>query len=843
MFNISGKRLTKVYTVDGKEITGYDIFGNGDSITPTEESETIRTKLSDWKFNLISTGVDKNYNSVAEAAVDFDDSNWSQVKVPHDWSISLGYNLSSIGGSDEGFLDGGCGWYRTIFKGDLKNNTYLYFDGISLNSEVYVNGQLLNTHYGWFDPFYVDITKLVVDGDNTIAVLVKHRQPSVRWTAGSGLIREVEVVSIPKPANIIKNIVITYPNLEKEKNSAVNTVITFTADQPTVVNMSIKDSEGNKVSGQSFSCQEGENEITLPVVTPNLWDIYQGNLYKLETTVKMNGEIYKVPSETFGYRYMKWDANTGFYLNGNRIKIKGFCNHHENNGCLGNAQSDAMDIHKLEIMKESGCNAIRTSHNAASRNLINLCNKMGFLVMEEFFDCWTKSKKSYDLGSRFSEEYPRVIKNIITRDINAPSVFMWSIGNEIQRVSNYSVEDGVSWATKLRDEVRKYDTTRPVAMGDDTPTNETSRAMMGVFDLIGVNYGNTDNEYSGVRGAYPNKPIFGSETTSTKTIRGVYSTDSDYTLGSCLDDCCEGWGNTAGIALKRHMESNYLCGMFVWTAFDYAGESKTKGKKSSYYGGLTDTAFIKKDGFYLYQSVWSDKPMVHIVPSEWENENNAKQVIVYSNCHSIELFLNGKSLGSKTINQRNGKYAFTYGSIEYQAGSLKAIGYGEDGQQQAIDIVRTSTGQINGLHLYANRIKSDMDELIFVECTLVDENGIRVPNTKDRVTFSCEGGIILGTDNGDWSDLEKASNNSRCAFDGKCIAIIKPNSDNCTITASCNSITISKNELDILEPYVTQEPETEIMNLTTTQTDNVLTITGGKDITIISQHGQTLKLN
>lgn len=837
MFNISGKRLTKVYTVDGKEITGYDIFGNGDSATPIEEKEKFRTKLSDWKFNLVSKTVDKNYNSVAEAAVDFDDSNWSQVKVPHDWSISLGYNLSNVAGYDEGYLDGGCGWYRTIFKGDLKNNTYLYFDGISLNSEVYVNGQLLNTHYGWFDPFYIDVTELVVDGDNTIAVLVKHPQPSIRWAAGSGLIREVEVVSIPKPANIIKNIVITYPNLEKEKNSIVNTIVSFTADQPVIVNMSIRDNEGNKLSGQSFSCQEGKNEITLPVAVPNLWDIYQGNLYKLETTVKMNGEIYKVPFETFGYRYMKWDANTGFYLNGNRVKIKGFCNHHENNGCLGNAQSDAMDIRKLEIMKESGCNAIRTSHNAASRNLINLCNKMGFLVMEEFFDCWTKSKKANDLGSRFSEEYPRVIKNVVTRDINAPSVFMWSVGNEIQRVSMYSAEEGTAWATKLRDEVRKYDTTRPVAMGDDTPTDKTSRAMMNVFDLIGVNYGN-DGEYSGVRGAYPNKPIFGSETTSTKTIRGVYSTDSDYTLGSCLDDCCEGWGDNAGVALKRHMESFYNCGMFVWTAFDYAGESKQDKIKTSYYGALADSALLKKDGFYLYQSIWSDKPMIHIVPSEWENENNAKKVIVYSNCFKVDLFLNGKSLGTKVTKDSN--YAFNYGAIDFEPGNLKAIGYDKDNHIIAQDNVYTSEGKVSDLKLSMERIKSDMDELVFVECVLTDSKGIHVPNTTDIVSFSCVGGEILGTDSGCRDDFELPSNSERKAFDGKCIAIIKPESDDIEVTAVCNNITVIKKESDQnTDPSQSKE---EVFDLVTEQNNSTLNITGGRDINLILQNGSNLLL-
>lgn len=748
-----------------------------------------------WKYKLINSVSDSSYSSTAEAGKNYDDSSWTNITIPHDWSIYNTFNSSSLATYEGGYLDGGDGWYRRrINVTDSSKRVYIYFDGVYKDCDVYINGSKVGDNK-WYNPFYFDITNhLSFDGNDILAVFVRNRQPSSRWYSGSGIIRNVYLLTGSKVALGINDVKINYNNLETELltgivNTSVTTKINNISNESQSATVKYKISYHGEIINtltESATLNTGINTLTHTIEIPNpkLWDVYQGNLYILNIDLIIDGVSVYTKDITYGYRYFKFDKD-GFSLNGNKLKMKGVCLHHDL-GCLGAETNYSALLRQIKIMKEMGCNAIRVTHNPASSELLDICAKEGMMVVEELFDCWTVAKKTYDFARDFNNYYQSVIETTVNRGYNNPSIIMWSLGNEIIRVSNYSETEATTIITNLVNVVKSIDTSRPTTMGDDTPDKIVSLAVMDVIDIIGVNYG-SDSEYAYLRSAKPNRCIYGSETTSALSSRGIYVYDDVNLQCPSFDNKSVGWGDIASTALKRHMDSDYLAGMFVWTGFDYIGEPTPFNKypaRSSYFG-IVDLAGFPKDIYYMYQSRWTNDPMIHVFP-HWTYEGGTIKLWVYSNCYKVELFLNGVSQGSKLESNIGNKYQHEY-SIIYEAGTVVANGYDENDNLIAQDVIYTSYSP-NKLILKPDKSIVKNDDLIFVECDIADINNTICPTSSNEVTFTCTNGVILGTDNGDPTDVSYSlRNNTKKAFNGKCLCVIKPDGTNNDIVVTAIS--------------------------------------------------------
>lgn len=769
-------------------------------------------KLNYCKFNLISSISNTSYNSILETSKSFDDTSWEEITIPHDWSIYNEFNSSSPSGYEGGYLDGGDAWYRIKLKtAKLEGQkVYIYFDGIYMESDIYINGTKIKSNK-WYNPFYVEITDYL-DYDNTdiLSVFVRSQQPSSRWYSGSGIIRNVYLITANDISVGIDDVCIKYPNLETQKNSDVTTNISLN-----LKNINLKVSElkienniyynNSKVSSKTdnitLSGTEKEPFTTSLIVNkPNLWDEYVGNCYMLETKIfnKSSQLIYST-NTIFGYRYFKFDKDTGFWLNGKNIKLRGVCMHHDL-GCLGSEVNKSAIQRQVRLLKEIGVNSIRTSHNPSSTEFLEVCREEGILVIEEFFDCWTSSKKTYDFARYYDEYAKDVIENTVKRGLNNPAIIMWSIGNEIIRTSgSYSESTAINFVTNMINWIKAIDSTRFVTMGDDTPDNPISQACMQLLDVIGVNYG-SNSEYSSIRNILSDKSIYGSETTSALSSRGEYEHNNTTLQCSSFDDDKVSWGEYASTELKKHMSDiNYLAGMFVWTGFDYIGEPTPFNKypcKSSYFG-IYDTCGFAKDIAYMYQSRWTNEPMIHILP-HWDWESGTKIVWLYSNCYKVELFLNGTSLGSNLQSNIGDKYQFEY-SVSYSKGTLVANGYDENNNLIAQDIVYTSQGTATTTKLYSDKssVNINSDDLVFITCDLVDSNDVIVPNANNKITFTIEGGNIVGTDNGNASCVEKYRSDTKSAFNGKVLCVVKHDGVVGNLVVKVNGIGISEKTITI----------------------------------------------
>ena len=767
-----------------------------------------------WKFKLISSVSHETYNSTEETLLNFDDSTWKDVTLPHDWSIYNDFNPNSLSIYEGGYLDGGDAWYRKKINFSKCNdkNIYLYFDGIYMESDLYINGVKVGENKNGYNPFYYDITDYINDGENIIAIFVRNKQISSRWYSGSGIYRNVYLLISNKVYVDIDGIFIKTPNLKEEiKSGIVTTNIkielnnSYETDKEVTIKTKIY-SNGKLINNINTvnTLLTGSNNITQNIQIPNpkLWDVYDGNIYDVEVDVYEENTLVNKSKTYFGYRYCEFNSD-GFYINGNKIKIKGVCMHHDL-GCLGAEINKSAMLRQIRILKEMGCNAIRLTHNPSSPEYMRLCAEEGIMLVEELFDVWKVSKKKYDFARYFTDNWETVVTTTVKRSRNNPAVIMWSLGNEIWDTRNYE-NNPVETATLLKNKVKSLDDTRPVTMGEDRPTTESGVEVMGVMDVIGINYG-SDSEYTSVRNNYPNKCIYGSETTSALSTRGCYATDEENLRYSSLDDVKVSWGEYASAALLQHMNSDYLAGMFVWTGFDYIGEPTLFNKypaKSSYFG-IVDLAGFPKDIYYMYQSRWSNKPMIHILP-HWTYKDGvgSKTIWIYSNCDRVELFLNNKSLGVKTKEQIGEKLQFEY-VVEYKKGTLIANGYNEEGTLIAQDIVNTS-GVANKLELKSKTsiINNNNGDLLFVECYVKDSNNNLCPESFNEITFNCTGGTIVGTDNGDSADVTNMKSNIRKAFYGKCLCVIKPNSENGDIVVTATSDGLIEGSITIPKGNIT----------------------------------------
>lgn len=768
---------------------------------PSVNINSVEDLKSGWKYKLVNSVSNSSYNSTSEATKSFDDSSWTNITIPHDWSIYNEFNSSSASGYEGGFLDGGDSWYRRKLTSltDNSKKVFIYFDGVYKDCDVYINGTKIGSNK-WYNPFYFDITSnLNFDGNDVLAVFVRNQQPSSRWYSGSGIIRNAYLVLGNSTFIGIDNAVITSNNLETNLtegivNTTIKTVInnTSSATVQGKIKYYIK-SKGNIINTleKDINLSIGENiiESVIKVPNPTLWDEHKGNLYSCLVEIYINDEITFKNEYVYGYRYFSFDKDKGFFLNGKHIKLKGVCMHHDL-GCLGAEVNKSAIQRQIRLLKGMGCNAIRITHNPSSTEFLEVCAEEGIMLIEEAFDCWDTAKKTYDFAKDFSNYAESSLKSMIKRSVNNPAVIMWSIGNEIPGGTPKTCQQLVNW-------VKEIDKTRPVTMGD----NQKSRtSFMDLLDVVGLNYAK-DNEYSTLRSNKPNYKLYGSETASGLMSRGEYTNNNSTQQYTSFDNNCVAWGSNHAIALKRHMDNDYLAGCFVWTGFDYIGEPTSFNKypsRSSYFG-IIDLAGFPKDIYYMYQSRWTKEPMIHIMP-HWNQTSSNVYVWLYSNCYKVELFVNGISKGSKLQTEIGNKYEFEY-NIPYESGIIVANGYNEKGQLIAQDYIYTA-GSEHKLVLKADKsvVNKNNDDFVFIECNVVDNNGILCPEASNEVTFTVENGTVIGTDNGDATDVSSSlRSNSRKAFNGKCLCVVKPNRISNTLTINATSTGLINGSITITQ--------------------------------------------
>ena len=833
------------YASNGKTLIAQAITGKGVNATSNDTWQELATKisqilgstvkinslskLSDCKFKLISSKSNTSYNSTAETGKNYNDDSWDSISIPHDWSIYNSFNSNSPSGYEGGYLDGGDAWYRFKLKtAKLEDQkVYIYFDGIYMESDIYINGTKVKSNK-WYNPFYVEITDyLQYDNNDTLAVFVRNQQPSSRWYSGSGIIRNAYLVSANDVEIGINDINITTPTLETDvKTNVANTKIDIkinstTAKTVNLVNEIYFNNSLVKSNTTEVTLSVGSNSVTnnIQINNPTLWDEYEGNLYTLKTYVKVGGAIWHSLETKYGYRYFKFDKDTGFWLNGKNLKLRGVCMHHDL-GCIGAEVNKSAIERQVSLLIDMGVNAIRITHNPGSLEFLNVCAEKGILVIEELFDCWTTAKKTYDFARYYNTYAKEVVDNTINRGKNNPAIIMWSIGNEIIRTSgSYNSATATGFVQNMINWIKAIDNERMVTMGDDTPANSISQDCMKLLDVVGVNYGST-SEYSSLRTAISNKPIYGSETTSALSSRGVYARDDANKQCSSFDDDKVDWGEYASIELKKHMtDINYLAGMFVWTGFDYIGEPtpfNAYPSKSSYFG-IYDTCGFPKDIMYMYQSRWTSNPMIHILP-HWDWKSSNIKVWLYSNCYKVELFLNGTSLGEKLQTNIGNKYQFEY-SVAYSKGTLVANGYDENGNVIAQDIVYTSQGIPTTTKLSSDKssVNINSDDLVFITCDLVDKNNVIVPTANNEITFTIEGGTIIGTDNGNATCVENYRTNIKSAFNGKVLCVVKHNGVSGNMVIKANGDNLTEQSITVVKGYqtvLTQKTEQSFIDAT-----------------------------
>jgi len=768
-----------------------------------------RTRVSfneGWKFALMA---DEN-----AWQVDYDDSGWRLLNLPHDWSIEGRFSESNPATPGGGALPGGIGWYRKTFKIDESEKdklSYIDFDGIYRNSEVWINGNYLGKRpYGYIS-FRYELTPYLLYGDeeNVIAVKVDNsQQPNSRWYSGSGIYRNVWLVTTGKIAVDHWGTFVTTPTVSADDAlvRVTTQVRNSTGARATVrIETTVYDAADKKVSSATADGIELEGKVTsvtqeMTVRNPHLWSVEEPYLYRVVTEILSGQEMTDRYETETGIRSFRFDSDSGFYLNGRHTRILGVCNHHDL-GCLGAAVSTRAIERQLEILREMGCNAIRTSHNPPAPELLDLCDRMGFIVMDEAFDMWKVKKTDYDYHIDFDEWHRRDLEDMVLRDRNHPSVFIWSIGNEI--VEQWERDgSGEALATELAGIVRAVDDTRPVTAACNDPLPHNPLIASGALDLIGFNY--RDTLWTRFPEIFPGQKLIGTETTSALATRGSYDMPSDVVRRwpvrwdqpfrdgnadltcSSYDNCSAPWGSTHRDSWKLIRDNAFLTGMFIWTGFDYLGEPTPYWwpARSSYFG-IIDLAGFPKDAYWFYQSEWTDKPVLHIFPHWNWTAGQTVDVWAYTNCDEVELLLNGTSLG-RQIKGKDDMYLMW--RVEYEEGTLLGIGY-KDGIEIMRQEIKTA-GEPAAILLSADRseIKADGSDLSFITVTVVDRDNIPVPHADNLVNFSVDGkGSIAGVDNGLQTSMESFMADHRKAFNGKCLLVVRAGKEEGSINVSASS--------------------------------------------------------
>jgi beta-galactosidase len=772
-------------------------------------AQQTRQKLDfdkSWRFNI---GAVEN----GEKAT-LNDSKWRALNLPHDWSIEGQFSKDNPASPEGGALPGGIGWYRKTFtvpaasKGKL---IYIDFDGVYQKSDVWINGHHLGFRPNGYISFRYELTPyLNFGGSNVIAVKVDNSvQPNSRWYSGSGIYRHVWLETTNKTAIDQWGTYVTTSDISSS-SATLNVQIQLHNDKAAdqlLIQTKLYDAAGKFVSvtGHATTVEENKTEAltvtnTLTVKSPVLWSVENPYLYKAVTQLIEGKKVIDEYTTTVGIRYFNFDADKGFSLNGKPMKILGVCDHHDL-GSLGAAVNNRALERQLQILKAMGCNGIRTSHNPPAPELLDLCDKMGFIVMDEAFDCWEWKKATYDYHLFFKEWHKRDLEDQVKRDRNHPSIMIWSIGNEIPQQADSSA---LRIAPELAAIVHSLDKTRPITTANDRPDTTNKIIKSGAIDLIGYNY--HEFAYAKFHDRYPGKKFIATETTSGLETRGYYEMPSDSIRVwptsydkpfvregnnvSAYDNTRPPWGSTHEMTWKVMKKYDFLSGMFIWTGFDYLGEPTPYSwpSRSSYFG-IIDLAGFPKDVYYMYQSEWTNKPVLHIFPHwNWQPGKMIDIWAYYNNADEVELYLNGKSLG---IQKKTGEDLHVMWRVKFEPGTLKAVSR-KNGKTVLTREIHTA-GAPAKIELIADRsqIKADGKDLSFITVKILDKDGNVVPDADNKVNFKINGeGFIASVDNGDPVSHDPFKADYRKAFHGLALAIVqaKEKAGVITFTASADGL-------------------------------------------------------
>jgi hypothetical protein len=805
------------------------------SFTPSSRGDSTsarKTELfdSNWSFHL---GDEPNAQSP-----DFDDHEWRKLDLPHDWSIEQPFDEKLATGT--GFLPGGIGWYRKSFTLASTPGRHLAvrFDGVYMNAQVWINGHALGTRPNGFVSFEYDLTPFLRADDtqpNVLAVRVDHSHyDDSRFYTGSGIYRHVWLITTGDIAVAPWGVFVSTPKVSKDvADVSIYTNVENRGDRDAIVTVESQfiDNTGQSPitvgSTASIAAHGSRTEhADTNLNQPHLWSCDRPALYRLVTTVKVGNAVVDQLTTPFGVRSIAFDTNRGFLLNGAKTLIKGVCLH-QDAGCFGAAATTEVFARRLQLLKELGCNAIRTSHNPPPPELLDLCDQMGFLVMDEAFDEWARPKKkwvtarnsgkpsTHGYSEYFNDWADRDLQSMVQRDRNHPSIIMWSIGNEIDynhdpywdpttkplTTTQPSAAELPPIARKLAATVHALDRSRPVtaALANIPVSNKTG--LPEALDVVGYNY--QEKLYEADHKTYPNRKITGSE-------------------------------NNHMLAAWDAVEQNaFIGGQFLWTAFDYLGEAERWPDHGSAAGVLDECGF-KKPAFYFRQSLWSDKPMVYLAvrphgtarrrdyigpmltpawivppPPRWQaaaatepsqSSSSFVDIVCFTNCKRVEVFLNGRTLGSKRLSDAGPDRMIEW-TVPFAPGELRASGY-DDANQPACSCRLMTPGEPDHVQLTADQTKFVDDEgnppLTFIEADVVDKDGNPVYAARNRIAFSITGpGKIRGVDSGDLTDNESFSANTRRAFRGRCLVVVQRESDTGSIVVHAAGEKLRAGELTI----------------------------------------------
>jgi len=789
----------------------------------TLQAKEVITLQTGWKFA-------KGSNESA-SQINFDDSKWRDVTIPHDWAIEGPVDPDGDGGTgklpwrDEG-------WYRRnldIPASYSGKQVYLVFDGIMAFPEIFINGKLAGKWDYGYNSFYLDVTGFLKPGqDNVMAVHVDTRSHGSRWYPGAGIYRKVQMLVV-NPVHVgVWGTYITTPDVKPNyANVRIMTTVHNQAESPadnvriesTIISPNGIEIAEKTIGVQIPAGQSKDGEVTITLADPQRWDTDNPVLYQVKTIIYIGDEISDTYLTTFGIRKIRFTADNGFYLNDRRVQLKGVNLHHDH-GPLGSAFYPRAMERQLEIMKSMGCNSIRTSHNTPAPELLDLCDRMGLLVFDEAFDKYD-NKADILRDTDFEDFSHRNIKNFVVRDRNHPSVFIWSVGNEMGDIQG-NRNNGFYRLNTMVNYVRKYDPTRPVTMACDQ-VNAASMRHFDYYDVLSYNYG---QRWSLARMLEPNKPVIISESASTLSTRGFYELPlpkekTEFTNSlqvSSYDLHAPNWAEVGDDDFMWQQNEEYLAGEYVWTGFDYIGEptpygdrmvsrlglENKRGSRSSYFG-IVDLCGIPKDRYYLYKSYWKPEVnTVHILPHwNWEGMNGKNvPVFVYTNGDCAELFLNGKSLGKKCKNptSRNSieRSRIMWNDVVYQPGELKAVAY-KEGIVISESVMKTA-GDPAEIRLTPDRktISTGGMDLSYIVVEAFDKNGNLSPLADNQIDFSIKGpGTIAGVGNGDPQSLDPFQADYVKLSFGKALIIIRSGFEKGDVELTATSKGLKRNTVII----------------------------------------------
>ena len=796
-----------------------------------------------WSFSLS--------DNPKASETDFDDKEWRVLNLPHDWAIEGDFSKDNPSGTGGGALPGGTGWYRKTFipsNEDSDKIIRIDFDGIYMNSEVFINGQSLGKRpYGYIS-FGYDITPyLKWDEKNVIAVRVDNsEQPNSRWYSGCGIYRNVWLTKT-NPVHVDEwGTYVTTSEISND-NATLNIVTTVqnsgNKNETVTLKSILNDMDGAVIAETESSVsvlagQKSDISHTLNISSPKLWDIENPYLYSLVTEVIKDGKCIDRYTTTTGVRDFKFDAEKGFILNGKQTKINGVCMHHDL-GCLGAAVNTRAIERQLQILKEMGCNGIRCSHNPPAPELLDLCDKMGFIVMDEAFDMWRKRKTPHDYARYFNEWHEKDLRDFILRDRNHPSIFIWSIGNEVLEQWSDAKADTLSLeeanlilnfghsadmlakdgemsvnsllTKKLADFVRVLDPTRPITAGCNEPNPGNHLFKSGALDIIGYNYHNAN--IPDVPKNFPGKPFIITESNSALMTRGYYRMPSNEMFiwperwdkpfydksfsCSSYENCHAPWGNTHEENIKLVRNNDFISGQYIWTGFDYIGEPTPYGwpARSSYFG-IVDLAGFPKDVYYLYQAEWTKKQVLHLFPHwNWTEGQEIDMWCYYNNADEVELFINGESQGIRSKDEDNLHVVWR---VKFIPGTVKVVAR-KNGNIIAEKEIHTA-GTPHKIRLTPDRniITADGKDLSFVTVEVLDKDNNLCPLSENLINFEVKGNaFIAGVDNGCQTSMERFKDNKRKAFNGKCLVVLQSNGEKGTATLTANSNGLESSTIEI----------------------------------------------